>query len=108
MPNRDADAPRPPASGEDGGRPDQLCSVRLSTAEAPPSPKVRLVMRSAWLKWARGVEHQKALAAETRQRDHLGGYQFDRTDNLNDPTDPLVRMHWRLRIVEPYPERWGV
>jgi len=66
------------------------------------------MMRSAWLKWARGVEHQKALAAETRKRDHLGGYEYDRFDNLNDATDPLVRMHWQLRVTDPYPERWGV
>lgn len=65
-------------------------------------------MRSAWLKWARAVEHQRSLAAATRQRDHMSGYRFERTDNLGDRTDPLVRMHWRLRISEPYPERWGV
>jgi hypothetical protein len=78
------------------------------TCSVPVVSRVRFMMRSAWLKWARSVEHQKSLAAETRQRDHLGGYNYERTDNLGDATDPLVRMHWRLRVTQPYPERWGV
>jgi hypothetical protein len=66
------------------------------------------MMRSAWLKWARGVEHQKVLAAETRQRDTSRVYEYSRMDNLRAPDDPLGRIQWRLRVIEPYPERWSV
>lgn len=66
-------------------------------------------MRSAWLKWARGVEHQKVLARATRE--FVAGrtlYMYERTDNSADSTDPLVRMHWRLRDLPEYPERWSI
>lgn len=65
-------------------------------------------MRSAWLKYARAVEHAKVLAAESRKRDHGRAYDYRRFDNLQHHEDPLVRMHWQLRIRDPYPERWAL
>jgi len=65
-------------------------------------------MRSAWLKFARAVEHQKVLAAASRTRDHGQAYEYQQFDNRGDGDDPLVRIQWRLRIREPYPERWGL
>jgi hypothetical protein len=65
-------------------------------------------IRSAWLKWARAVEHQKALAGSTREWLAERPYRYERTDNCADRHDPCVRMEWRLRIDKPYPERWSV
>jgi hypothetical protein len=66
------------------------------------------VMRSAWIKWARAVEHQRVLDRETREFVGLDSYEYVRFDNATDTTDPLVRMHWQFRIKQPYPERWSV
>ena len=66
------------------------------------------MLRSAWLKWARGVEHQKVLARALREFRAVDSYEYVRTDNATAQNDPLVRMHWRLAVKEPYPERWSV
>ncbi|MGW4526949.1 hypothetical protein [Amycolatopsis sp. NPDC004378] len=65
-------------------------------------------MRSAWLKWARAVEHQRVLSRGIRE--YLAGepWEYVRWDNAGDLTDPLVRMQWRLKIKRPLPEAWGV
>lgn len=66
-------------------------------------------MRSAWLKWARGVEHGKYLARATREFTATSDrYKYVRFDNADDHSDPLVRMHWTLRTSSTYPERWSV
>lgn len=65
-------------------------------------------MRSAWIKWARATEHQRVLARATRKFSATDSYEYVRTDNNGDDTDPLVKVHWRLRIKQPYPERWSV
>jgi hypothetical protein len=66
------------------------------------------MMRSAWLKWARSVEHQKLLAWEVREFRNVSSYEYARTDNERDYNDPLLRVHWQLRVKKPYPERWSV
>lgn len=66
------------------------------------------VVRSAWIKWARAVEHQRLLARRTREFVEVDSYEYVRTDNARDQTDPLVRMHWRLHVKQPYPEQWSV
>jgi hypothetical protein len=63
-------------------------------------------MGSAWLKWARAVEHQKTLARSTRGWSAERPYGYVRDHNRTDRHDPYVRMEWRLRIDKPYPERW--
>lgn len=65
-------------------------------------------MRSAWLKWARAVEHQKTLARETWLFAEKDSYEYIFFNNSGAPTDPLVKMYWRLKIKEPYPERWSI
>lgn len=66
-------------------------------------------MRSAWLKWARGVEHLQVMARATRERQQsCVPNRYERCDNARDDTDPLIRMHWHLAETEPIPERWGV
>lgn len=65
-------------------------------------------MRSAWIKWARAAEHQRALARSMREFGALDSYEYVRWDNGGDGSDPLLRVHWRLKIKEPYPERWPV
>jgi hypothetical protein len=67
------------------------------------------VLRSAWIKWARAVEHQKAFAREMREFDLDDAYEYVQWDNLRNPGgDTLVRMYWRLHIKKPYPERWSI
>jgi hypothetical protein len=66
------------------------------------------VMRSAWIKWARAVEHQRVLARRTREFVGVDSYEYVRFDNASDGTDPLLRMHWRISIKQPYPEQWSV
>lgn len=66
-------------------------------------------MRSAWLKWARGVEHGKELSRATREYMATSDrYEYVRFDNAKDSSDPFVRMHWVLRTKCAYPERWSV
>ena len=67
-------------------------------------------MRSAWIKWARAVELQQQLARATREYGARDTYDYVRTDNAvgHGAEDPLVRMHWKLRIKEPHPERWSI
>ncbi len=68
-----------------------------------------MLLRSAWIKWARGVEHQKAFAREMREFDLDNSYEYVQWDNLrNLGDDPLVRMYWRLKIKKQYPERWSI
>jgi hypothetical protein len=64
------------------------------------------MMRSAWIKWARGVEHQQVLARAVREFDSSKAYVYERTDNVRAGTDPLVRVQWRSKVLEPLPERW--
>lgn len=66
------------------------------------------MMRSAWIKWARAVEHQRVLARSIREFGARDSYEYVRRDNAGDGLDPLLRVHWRLKIKEPYPERWPV
>jgi hypothetical protein len=67
------------------------------------------VLRSAWVKWARGVEHQKAFAREMREFDLDNSYEYAQWDNYrNLGDDPLVRFYWTLRVKKPYPERWSL
>lgn len=63
---------------------------------------------SAWLKWARAVEHMRVLARSTREFGAVDSYEYVRTDNAADVDDPLVRMHWRIVVKAPYPDRWSV
>lgn len=65
-------------------------------------------MRSAWIKWARAAEYQRLLAREGREWIATDSYAYERTDNASDNADPLLRVHWRLRVLHPYPERWSV
>lgn len=65
-------------------------------------------MGSAWIKWARAMEHQKVLARATREFRTVDSYEYVRTDNNGDRDDPLVRVQWQLQVKEPYPERWSV
>src|SRR4051812_47174559 len=83
-----------------------LASLRRSR---PGSGYRRVVLRSAWIKWARGVEHQKAFARETREFDLDNSYEYVQWSNSrNLGQDPLVRMYWRLKIKKEYPERWSI
>lgn len=66
------------------------------------------MMRSAWIKWARGVEHQQILARDQRQSELWQMYDYVRTDNAASGGDPLVAAHWRLKVLKPFPERWNV
>ena len=34
-------------------------------------------------------------------------YTFDRYDNSDADTDPLVRVQWRVRVIEPIPDTWA-
>lgn len=65
-------------------------------------------MRSAWIKWARGVEHQRVLARAMREFSSTKSHEYVRVDNARDADDMLVKAHWRLRILEPFPECWSV
>jgi hypothetical protein len=65
-------------------------------------------MQSAWIKWARGVEHQQVLARAAREFDLGKAFDYERLDNVRAGTDPLVRVQWRLKILQPFPERWGI
>lgn len=64
--------------------------------------------RSAWIKWARGVEHIHALVEEMRTFRSVDSYEYVCTSNPHDGFDPLIRAHWQLKVKVPYPERWGV
>ncbi|WP_020419049.1 hypothetical protein [Amycolatopsis sp. ATCC 39116] len=66
------------------------------------------MLRSSWIKWARAAEHQRLLAREGREWIANDSYVYDRTDNASDATNPVLAVHWRLRIIHPYPERWSV
>lgn len=67
------------------------------------------VLRSAWAKWARGVEHQQVLARTSREWAQAGERnRYQRCDNAADRDDEVVRMHWHLAEAAPIPERWGV
>lgn len=67
------------------------------------------VLRSAWAKWARGVEHQQVLARTSREWAQTGERnRYQRCDNAADRDDEVVRMHWHLAEAAPIPERWGV
>ena len=63
------------------------------------------MMGSAWIKWARAMEHQKVLARATREFRTVDSYEYVRTDNNGDRDDPLVRVHWQLQVKKPYPEQ---
>lgn len=67
------------------------------------------LMRSAWLKWARGVEHQQVLARSQREslRSDIGS-RYMRCDNASYTDDEFIRMHWHLAEAFPIPERWGI
>jgi hypothetical protein len=65
------------------------------------------VTQSWWLKWARAVEHQRALARATREFLSQHTYEYERVDNAGDRDDPLVKIHWQLRIKRPFPEHWS-
>ncbi|AEK45977.1 hypothetical protein [Amycolatopsis mediterranei] len=65
-------------------------------------------MRSAWLKWARAVEHQRVLARRTREFLADGSYEYVRWDNVADSTDPLVKMQRRLKTKKEFSESWSV
>lgn len=66
-------------------------------------------MRSAWLKWARAVELQQELARLTREFGARGAptYEYLASDDA-DQHLLTITMEWRLRVVEPFPERWSV
>jgi hypothetical protein len=66
------------------------------------------MMRSAWLKWARAVDHAQELAAETRRYGVTTNHEYVHTDNASDYTNPLVCRDWRLRVLNPIPERWSL
>lgn len=66
------------------------------------------MMRSAWIKWARGVEHQRVLARSMREFSATTAHEYVRGDNADDGSDPLVQVEWRLKVLKPFPERWGV
>lgn len=66
------------------------------------------MVRSAWIKWARAVEHQKVLARALREFASVESYEYVRTDNAQDGDDPVLSVHWRAVVRVPYPERWSV
>jgi len=66
------------------------------------------MFRSAWLKWARAVEHQRDLGRAVTTYRAAQPFEYLRTDNMDDADDPLVRVHWRFHLIEPHPERWSV
>ncbi|MGY1684942.1 hypothetical protein ACI8AK_05065 [Geodermatophilus sp. SYSU D00867] len=66
------------------------------------------MLRSAWIKWARAVEHQKAFAREMREFDLDSAFEYVQFDNTGAREDPLVRIDWRLRVKKEYPERWSI
>lgn len=35
-------------------------------------------------------------------------HKYERFDNVTDAHDPLIRMHWRLRIHREFPPEWSV
>ncbi|MCO1575143.1 hypothetical protein M8C13_05140 [Crossiella sp. SN42] len=43
-----------------------------------------------------------------REFDFSWAHAYDRTDNVSAFSDALVRAQWRLKILVPFPERWGV
>ena len=59
------------------------------------------MMGSAWIKWARAMEHQKVLARATREFRTVDSHKYVRTDNNGDRDDPLVRVQWQLQVKEP-------
>ncbi|MFI1997031.1 hypothetical protein [Actinoplanes sp. NPDC020271] len=66
------------------------------------------MMRSAWIKWARAVEHQRVLARQSREFVEVDSHEYVRFDNANDDSDPLLRIQWRLHVKQPYPEQWSL
>ena len=72
------------------------------------SGQYRLVVRSAWIKWARAVEHQKMLARAMREFSSVNSYEYVRTDNAQYGDDPVISMHWRAVVKVSHPERWSV
>ncbi|WP_158894136.1 hypothetical protein [Amycolatopsis anabasis] len=65
-------------------------------------------MRSAWIKWARAVELQRILGRGIREFAVEDSHEYVRCDNAQDADDPLIRIHWRLKIKKQFPERWSV
>lgn len=63
------------------------------------------ILRSAWAKWTRGLEHQQVLARASRERARSGGRnRYERCDNATDRDARLIRMHWHLAGTDPVPE----
>ncbi|WP_194838573.1 hypothetical protein [Nocardia sp. XZ_19_369] len=79
-----------------------------STSGRPEVAYDPQVMRSAWIKWARGLEHQRDLAREMRVFTQSSSYEYVRFDNGDNASDPLVKMYWKLKVTQPFPERWSV
>ena len=89
--------------------PSGMTSCRTDRSRSTSDAGLVTMMRSAWLKWARGVEHQQVLARAMRERQQAGAWnRYERCDNASDHRDPFVRVHWHLAEAEPIPERWGV
>ncbi len=66
------------------------------------------MMRSAWIKWARALEHQHVLAREGREFGVGKSHDYIRFDNLNERGAELLKIQWRFKILKPFPERWSV
>ncbi len=65
-------------------------------------------LRSAWLKWARAVEHANVLARATREWQASDPHRYERSDRVSSFYERGLQVEWRLRIEHPIPERWSV
>jgi len=65
-------------------------------------------LRSAWLKWARAVEHSNAFARATREWQASRPHRYERSDQVSSIFERGLQVEWRLRVEHPIPERWSV
>ncbi|ABS04339.1 hypothetical protein [Kineococcus radiotolerans] len=65
-------------------------------------------LASAWLKWARAVEHADALARATRQWQASGPHRYERREALSPFYERRLQVEWWLRVEHPVPPRLPV
>ena len=69
---------------------------------------VRSPLGSAWLKWARAVEHAGDLTRATREWQASDPHRYERREAVSPFYERRLQVEWRLRVERPVPQRWSV
>lgn len=68
--------------------------------ETPP-------LLSCFGKLVRARTHFHELVEAMSDFREKGHYTFDQFDNAHDDGDPVLRVQWRVRVLEPIPDTWA-